>query len=168
MAQAVHDFRSVVDYLEFTGVDRIALTGLSLGGYTSALLAAVEPRLQAVIPNVPVVSVDSEIRDWFPANKVVQAGQLLGRVDHGAFTDATAYHSPLNYPPLVAKDRRIDHHRPGDWLAPPEQSGDALAALGSMCAALVPGEPRAACQPADLPAPDDRISARIHVLTPMT
>ena len=39
MAQAVHDFRSLLDYLEFTGVDRIALTGMSLGGYTSALLA---------------------------------------------------------------------------------------------------------------------------------
>ena len=41
MAQAVHDFRSVIDYLEFTGVDRVALTGMSLGGYTSALLACV-------------------------------------------------------------------------------------------------------------------------------
>lgn len=122
MAQAVHDFRSVVDYLEFTGVDRIALTGLSLGGYTSALLAAVEPRLQAVIPNVPVVSVDSEIRDWFPANMVVQAGQRLGRVRYDDFTAATAYHSPLNYPPLVAKDRRLIITGLGDRLAPPEQS----------------------------------------------
>src|SRR5690625_4686424 len=85
MAQAVYDFRSVVDYLEHTGVDRIALTGLSLGGYTSALLAAVEPRLQAVIPNVPVVSVDAEIRDWFPANMVMRGGQLLGRVDNDDF-----------------------------------------------------------------------------------
>ncbi|MDT5197351.1 MAG: hypothetical protein QOH20_4105, partial [Mycobacterium sp.] len=33
MAQAVHDFRSVLDYLEYTGVDRVALTGISLGGY---------------------------------------------------------------------------------------------------------------------------------------
>lgn len=122
MAQAVHDFRSVVDYLDYTGVDRVALTGLSLGGYTSALLAAVEPRLQAVIPNVPVVSVDSEIRDWFPANMVVQAGQLLGRVDHGEFTDATAYHSPLNYSPLVAKERRLIITGLGDRLAPPEQA----------------------------------------------
>jgi pimeloyl-ACP methyl ester carboxylesterase len=122
MAQAVFDFRSVVDYLEFTGVDRIALTGLSLGGYTSALLAAVEPRLQAVIPNVPVVSVDSEIRDWFPANMLVHAGQRLGRVPHKDFTAATAYHSPLNYSPLVAKDRRLIITGLGDRLAPPEQS----------------------------------------------
>lgn len=122
MAQAVYDFRSVVDYLEFTGVDRIALTGLSLGGYTSALLAAVEPRLQAVIPNVPVVSVESEMRDWFPANMLMRGGQLLGQVDNDDFTAATAYHSPLNYPPLVAKDRRLIITGLGDRLAPPEQS----------------------------------------------
>ena len=56
MAQAVHDFRSVIDYLEYTGVDRIALTGMSLGGYTSALIASVDDRIQAVIPNVPASS----------------------------------------------------------------------------------------------------------------
>lgn len=122
MAQAVHDFRSMIDYLESTGVDRFALTGLSLGGYTSALLAAVEPRLQAVIPNVPVVSVESEIRDWFPANMVLHGGQLLGNVGNEAFGAATAFHSPLNYTPLVAKERRLIITGLGDRLAPPEQS----------------------------------------------
>ena len=72
MAQAVHDFRSVIDYLEFTGVDRIALTGMSLGGYTSALIASVDDRIQAVIPNVPVVAPDQTVDEWFPANKVVR------------------------------------------------------------------------------------------------
>ncbi len=122
MAQAVHDFRSVVDYLEFTGVDRIALTGLSLGGYTSALLAAVEPRLQAVIPNVPVVSVEAELEDWFPANKLFALGQHLGQIDRAEFVTATAYHSPLNYPALVAKDRRLIITGLGDRLAPPQQA----------------------------------------------
>ncbi|PQM50767.1 alpha/beta hydrolase [Mycolicibacter virginiensis] len=122
MAQAVHDFRSMIDYLESTGVDRFALTGLSLGGYTSALLAAVEARLQAVIPNVPVVSVESEIRDWFPANLILQGGQRLGQVAGDDFVAATAYHSPLNYPPLMAKERRLIITGLGDRLAPPEQS----------------------------------------------
>lgn len=122
MAQAVHDFRSVIDYLESTGVDRIALTGLSLGGYTTALLAAVESRLQAVIPNVPVVSVESEIDDWFPANKLFQLGQLLGGFERGEFAAAAAYHSPLNYPALVPADRRLIITGLGDRLAPPEQA----------------------------------------------
>ncbi|HET9876390.1 MAG TPA: alpha/beta fold hydrolase [Mycobacterium sp.] len=122
MAQAIHDFRSVVDYLEFTGVERIALTGISLGGYTTALLAAVEDRLQAVIPNVPVVSVMSEIDDWFPANKLFNLGQRLGQVSREQLAAATAYHSPLNYPPLVSRDRRLIITGLGDRLAPPEQA----------------------------------------------
>ena len=77
MAQAVHDFRSIIDYLEYTGVDRIGLTGMSLGGYTSALIASVDDRIQAVIPNVPVVAPDQTVDEWFPANKVVQLRSRL-------------------------------------------------------------------------------------------
>jgi hypothetical protein len=68
MAQAVHDFRSVIDYLEFTGVDRIAGT------------------------------------------------------DNVSTRAATMYPSPLNYPPLVPKDRRLIITGLGDRLAPPEQA----------------------------------------------
>lgn len=122
MGQAVYDFRSVLNYLEHTGANRIALTGMSLGGYTSALIAAVDDRLQAVIPNVPVTSVQDEVDDWFPANKLFALGRRLGQIDHADFAAATAYHSPLNYPPLVAKDRRLIITGLGDRLAPPSQS----------------------------------------------
>ncbi len=123
MAQAVHDFRSVLDYLESTGVDRIALTGMSLGGYTSALIATVDDRIQAVIPNVPVVTPEAAFDDWFPANMLVRAGQPA----HPAWTSpksdaATMFHSPLNYPPLVPKDRRLIIAGLGDKLAPPQQA----------------------------------------------
>jgi hypothetical protein len=50
MAQAVHDFGSIVDYLRHTGVDRTALTGISLGGYASALVASVDDRIEAASP----------------------------------------------------------------------------------------------------------------------
>ncbi|MGV0635215.1 alpha/beta fold hydrolase [Mycolicibacillus trivialis] len=122
MAQAVHDFRSVIDYLRHTGVERIALTGMSLGGYTSALIASVDDRLEAVVPNVPVVSVQDEVDDWFPANKLFDLGRRLGQIDHDEFAAATAFHSPLNYAPLVPKDRRLIITGLGDRLAPPEQS----------------------------------------------
>ncbi len=122
MAQAVHDFRSVIDYLEFTGVDRIALTGMSLGGYTSALIASVDDRIQAVIPNVPVVAPDQTVDEWFPANKVVQLRNRLSKTRPELTTAATQYASPLNYPPLVPKDRRLIITGLGDRLAPPEQA----------------------------------------------
>jgi pimeloyl-ACP methyl ester carboxylesterase len=122
MAQAVHDFRSIIDYLEYTGVDRIGLTGMSLGGYTSAVIASVDDRIQAVIPNVPVVTPDQTVEDWFPANKVVQLRSLLSNTDSELTRAATQYSSPLNYAPLVPKDRRLIITGLGDRLAPPEQA----------------------------------------------
>ncbi|PRC42312.1 alpha/beta hydrolase [Mycobacterium sp. ITM-2017-0098] len=122
MAQAVHDFRSILDYLEFTGVDRVALTGMSLGGYTSALIASVDDRIQAVIPNVPVVTPDRTVDEWFPANKVVALRDWLAGTDTGLVDAATMYSSPLNYRPIPAKDRRLIIAGLGDRLAPPEQA----------------------------------------------
>ena len=122
MAQAVHDFRSILDYLEFTGVDRIALTGMSLGGYTSALIASVDDRIQAVIPNVPVVTPDRTVDEWFPANKVVALREWLAGTDTSLSDAATMYSSPLNYRPLPAKERRLIIAGLGDRLAPPEQA----------------------------------------------
>jgi pimeloyl-ACP methyl ester carboxylesterase len=122
MAQAVHDFRSLIDYLEFTGVDRVALTGMSLGGYTSALIACVDDRIQAVIPNVPVVTPDKTVDEWFPANYVVRLRDRIAGSDDELVAAATKYPSPLNYPPLVPKDRRLIITGLGDRLAPPEQA----------------------------------------------
>jgi pimeloyl-ACP methyl ester carboxylesterase len=122
MAQAVHDFRSLMDYLEHTGVDRIALTGMSLGGYTAALIASVDDRIQAVIPNVPVVTPDRTAEEWFPANKVVALRNRLSGTDSALADAATMYSSPLNYRPLPARDRRLIIAGLGDRLAPPEQA----------------------------------------------
>jgi pimeloyl-ACP methyl ester carboxylesterase len=122
MAQAIHDFRSLIDYLEFTGVDRVALTGMSLGGYTAALIACIDDRIQAVIPNVPVVTPDKTVDEWFPANYVVRLRSLIAGTDDELTRAATMYPSPLNYPPLVPKDRRLIIAGLGDRLAPPEQA----------------------------------------------
>ena len=122
MSQAVHDFRSLIDYLEFTGVDRVALTGMSLGGYTSALIACIDDRIQAVIPNVPVVAPDRTVDEWFPANYVVRWRELIAGTDNQLVHAATRYPSPLNYAPLVPKDRRLIIAGLGDRLAPPEQA----------------------------------------------
>lgn len=122
MAQAVHDLRLVLNWLCHNGVDRIALTGMSLGGYTSALAASVDDRFQAVIPNVPVVNPEAAFDDWWPANKVVTAGRGLAGVTRDHSHAASAFHSPLNYAPKVPKDRRLIITGLGDRLAPPHQA----------------------------------------------
>lgn len=122
MAQAVHDFRSVVDYLQSTGVERVALTGLSLGGYTSALVASVDDRLEAVIPNCPVVTPGDLFNEWFPANKFIRLGTWLTSIDDDELRAGLAYHGPLNYQPLLAKERRMIITGLGDRMAPPEHA----------------------------------------------
>jgi pimeloyl-ACP methyl ester carboxylesterase len=133
MAQAVHDFRSLIDYLEFTGVDRVALTGMSLGGYTSALIACADDRIEAVIPNVPVVMPEKLIDEWWPANMLVALGDRLTGNDDELSTAAAMFHSPLNYPALVPKNRRLIIAGLGDRLAPPQQA-EALWEHWDRCA----------------------------------
>ncbi len=163
MAQAVHDFRSVIDYLEFTGVDRVALTGMSLGGYTSALIASVDDRIQAVIPNVPVVTPDRTVDEWFPANYVVRLRSRIAGTDDELTRAATMYPSPLNYPPLVGKGPAVDHHRTRRSAGTTGAGRVAVGALGPLRISLVPWQPHPSCQPARLPAPDDPVHARFHV-----
>lgn len=122
MAQAVHDFRSILNYLRHTGVDRIALTGISLGGYTSALVASVDGRLAAVIPNCPVVTPATMFETWFPVNKLVGLGLRLTGIGGDELAAGLAFHCPLNYRPLVPRDRRMLITGLGDRMAPPGQA----------------------------------------------
>lgn len=133
MGQAVHDFRSVLDWLRHTGVERIALTGMSLGGYTSALVASVDDRLEAVIPNVPVVTPESAFDDWWPANQLVSLSRRFSRISRADSAAASAYHCALNYRPLVPRDRRLIITGLGDRLAPPDQA-EALWKHWDRCA----------------------------------
>jgi pimeloyl-ACP methyl ester carboxylesterase len=122
MLQAVHDFRIFVDHLEAAGVTQVGVTGLSLGGYVSALLAAAEPRLRAVVPNAPVTSIPRLIPSYFPANVGVVLASVAHRTSLRLAEDAIAIHSPLNYPSQVDKERLMIIGGRGDRLAPPEQS----------------------------------------------
>jgi pimeloyl-ACP methyl ester carboxylesterase len=121
LIHAVHDFRVLLDHLERSGAPRFGVTGLSLGGYVSALLAAVEPRLDFVIPNAAVTSMPALLPSWFPAN-VVAALQMRLTGSAGLAERALTVHSPLLYPPVVAKRGLLVVGGLGDRMAPPEQS----------------------------------------------
>jgi pimeloyl-ACP methyl ester carboxylesterase len=75
-----------------------------------------------VIPNVPVVTPDRTVDEWFPANKVVALRDKILGTDTELSGAAAMYSSPLNYRPLTPKDRRLIIAGLGDRLAPPEQA----------------------------------------------
>jgi pimeloyl-ACP methyl ester carboxylesterase len=120
--QSVHDFRIFLDHLAASGVPQFGVTGLSLGGYVSALLAAVEGRLQVAVPNAPVTSIPQLIPDYFPASAGVLISSLLHRIPLREAEAAIAVHSPLNYHPLLPEDRLMIIGGLGDRLTPPEQT----------------------------------------------
>lgn len=119
---AVHDFRIFVDHLERTGVEQVGLTGLSLGGYMTALLAAVDPRLRFAIPNAAVTDIKALSAGWFPTNVGMEAVSCARGLPHDEMLDALAVHCPLTYAPLLDKERLMIIGGLGDRLAPPEQS----------------------------------------------
>ncbi|HVX19564.1 MAG TPA: alpha/beta fold hydrolase [Acidimicrobiales bacterium] len=122
MAHAMHDLRLFIDHLESTGVEQVGVTGISLGGYTTALLAAVEPRLAVAVPNVPVTDMATVMADWKPAGTLLGAASRVVGMSDDDVRAGMAFHSPLNYPAAIAKDRRFVICGLGDRLAPPEQA----------------------------------------------
>jgi len=122
-AQSVMDLRVLIDWLmEKRGAPKVGVTGLSLGGFTTALLATAEPRLSFAIPNVPVVSLADLVLEWQPIGLAIRAAlNVVGR----PLTDArkfVAVSSPLTYRPAIPREKLMIVGGVGDRLAPPKHS----------------------------------------------
>ena len=121
-AHAIHDLRLFMQMLRQQGSPAIGATGISLGGYTTSLLAALEKDLAFAIPNVPLVSVIDLMKSWFPINQQVK---LLNRVydtNTAGLREITALHSPLTWPCQVPQSGRMIIGGAGDRFAPPKHS----------------------------------------------
>lgn len=119
MLQAVYDLRIWMDYLEDSGVPAMGVSGLSLGGYISALAAAVDERLAFAIPNAPVVSPGDMILEWQPINWLLRYSlprRGLGVRDLRHFL---ALHCPLTYAPLLPPKRLLIIGGAGDRFTAP-------------------------------------------------
>ncbi len=122
MAHALHDLRAWVDHLVRSGAPQVGITGMSLGGYLSSLLAAVDDRLSFSIPNVPVTSLTDIVESWAPAGWLVEAGLRRAGVTIEQLRDAMALTSPLTWPARVPHERRFIIAGLGDRLAPPSHA----------------------------------------------
>ena len=60
--------------------------------------------------------------DVVPGQQVADGGPSGRRLSREESSSASAFHSPLNYQPLVPKDRRLIITGLGDRLAPPAQA----------------------------------------------
>lgn len=121
-AQSVFDFRTLLNWLDDQGVPSYGVTGLSLGGYLSGLLASCEKRLQFSIPVVPVASMTDVIFQWAPASWVVRSGlRALGITVQEARHSMAAV-SPLTWEPVLDHSRLMIVGGAGDRIVPPKHA----------------------------------------------
>lgn len=119
-AQAVWDLRRLIGWLRHAGAGRVAVHGISLGAYTAALLAALEPRLDAIVAGVPASCFVGLARSHVPpgiAGLLARTGFPLERIE-----EVLRVVSPLAMPVQVPRERRFLYAGTADRLAPPEQA----------------------------------------------
>lgn len=61
--QAIFDLQNLIGWLVTRGHPRIGVLGMSLGGYTAALLATLDARLDFVVPLIPLSSLSDFARE---------------------------------------------------------------------------------------------------------
>lgn len=123
VAQSVMDFRILLRWLmEERGAPAVGVAGVSLGGFTSSILASVEEKLAFSIPNVPVISLPDLVDEWEPIGTTLRMGLRLTRKDMIDARRLIAVSCPLTYKALLPHDRRMIVGGVGDRLAPPKHS----------------------------------------------
>jgi dienelactone hydrolase len=105
VAHSIHDARALLSMLADEGVPAVGVTGVSLGGYLSALLAGVDDRPAFAIPVAPAVSLVDTVAGVPPADSafawlLARTAMTLEDARRGA-----ALHTPLSHPPKIAHDR---------------------------------------------------------------
>jgi pimeloyl-ACP methyl ester carboxylesterase len=116
---AAHDLRVFMDHLEERGVQRMGITGISLGGYMAAQMATVEDRLSFCIPIVPAVSPVDGLLEWQPAGMLLSKVMRRQGVSVAQMRGLVAVHNPLTYAPRMDADRVLIIAGAGDRFTMP-------------------------------------------------
>ncbi len=124
--QAIHDLRALRKQL---APPRLAMAGMSLGGYTTALYATVEP-LDFACPMIPVASFPDlywHHGDGRPERlRAEREGITLPMMK-----EAMAIHTPLLRAPRIGGEQMLVVAAEGDRIAPPEHAERLAAHFGS-------------------------------------
>lgn len=116
---AIHDLRVFIGHLQARGVGPIGIAGISLGGYTAALLASVEPRLAYCIPVVPAVTPIDAFLEWQPTGVMLSALMRSQGISVAQMRALVAIHNPLTYASPMAGERVLIIAGAGDRVTGP-------------------------------------------------
>ncbi len=119
--QAIHDLRALIYWQRRQNIGKpIAVTGMSLGGYTTALLATVE-ELDFAAPMIPVASFPDLL--WAHGEgRPERARAEREGITVEMLRAAMDVHTPLARTPKLAPERVLVMSAEGDQIAPPEHA----------------------------------------------
>jgi len=117
--QAAWDIRSLIFALRERGSGPIGVTGASLGGYTSAMLAGLDSELAFCIPVIPLVSFGDTLWTHGEGGPHRKRAEALG-VTIERLREVYAPHSPLYWKPAIPRERLMIVAGRGDRVCPPE------------------------------------------------
>lgn len=118
-SQAIWDLRRLIGWLRSEGATSIGVYGISLGAYTSALLASVEDDLACVIAGVPpsdVLATREHLMSSLERRLMVAPG-----LDFARYRDVQRVVRPLCFTPKLPLERRYMYAATGDQFVPVEQ-----------------------------------------------
>lgn len=116
--QSVHDLRALIRHLRDRGAPTVGVLGMSLGGYTSSLLATVEPGLGFAVPMIPLASIADFART---GGRLVGTGEEQ-RLQYEAIEAAYRVVSPLARPPAIERERVLVVGAAADRITPIEHA----------------------------------------------
>ncbi|NNC22830.1 hypothetical protein HKX42_03105 [Salinisphaera sp. USBA-960] len=118
VSQTLADLRQIVAWLRATqSPTGIGAFGLSLGGYSAALLAAFEPALSPIIAAIPMVEIAPTL--WQHMHVPSRARLAHAGFDAARLNQMLAPVSPLAHAPPVTAERAIVAAR-ADQVVPPD------------------------------------------------
>jgi acetyl esterase/lipase len=125
-AQAIFDLRALFNWLARTqGEQPIALAGMSLGGYTTALASTVDlaplAPLAMAVPMIPVASFPDLFWEHGEGRSERARAEREG-ITLDMLRQAMELHTPIARTPVVPSERMLILSAAGDRIAPPEHA----------------------------------------------
>jgi dienelactone hydrolase len=119
--QAIHDLRALSAWLRAQGAPAVGAIGMSLGGYTTALWATIDPQLAFAVAMIPAVSMSDLMwrhgEDSAARRRAAQAG-----VSEELIASVFAVHAPTTRRVLLPRERRMIVAGLGDAITPADQA----------------------------------------------
>jgi hypothetical protein len=118
LAQTGWDLRRLLSWIRGQGATQIGVYGLSLGGYSTALLACLADGLACAVAGIPATDFARLSWKHGPPDSLRRAEEA--GVGLGETLDLKKVVSPLVLAPRVARDRRYIFGGSADQLVPPD------------------------------------------------